>query len=201
MEFNVILQELRKARGLTQEELAKELYVSRTAISRWESGRGYPGIDLLKAIAAFFDTTVDDLLSPREALALAEEDGKAQRGRFLDFTFGLLDICMALLLFLPFFRERAATGYISPSLLALGGVQPYLKVLYFIFVGAAVLLGILTLALQGTDIRFFRKYKAKLSLLFSLGAVLLFVLSMQPYAAVFALSLLAVKAFLLLKQE
>ena len=41
MEFNEKLQELRKQRGLTQEELAEKLYVSRTAISKWESGRGY----------------------------------------------------------------------------------------------------------------------------------------------------------------
>lgn len=40
MEFCEKLQELRKKRGLTQEELAEQLYVSRTAISKWESGRG-----------------------------------------------------------------------------------------------------------------------------------------------------------------
>ncbi len=51
MEFNEKLQELRKQKGLTQEELAKVLYVSRTAISKWESGRGYPNIDSLKAIS------------------------------------------------------------------------------------------------------------------------------------------------------
>ena len=54
MEFNEKLQELRKQRGLTQEELAEKLYVSRTAISKWESGRGYPNIESLKAIAKFF---------------------------------------------------------------------------------------------------------------------------------------------------
>ena len=47
MEFHEKLQELRKAKGLTQEELAKELYVSRTAISKWESGKEYPNIDSL----------------------------------------------------------------------------------------------------------------------------------------------------------
>ena len=51
MEFNEKLQELRMNKGLTQDELAEALYVSRTAISKWESGRGYPSIDSLKEIA------------------------------------------------------------------------------------------------------------------------------------------------------
>ena len=57
MEFNEKLQELRKKNNLTQEELAEKLYVSRTAISKWESGRGYPGIESLKAISKFFSVS------------------------------------------------------------------------------------------------------------------------------------------------
>ena len=45
MEFHEKLQELRKQKNLTQEELSEILFVSRTAISKWESGRGYPSID------------------------------------------------------------------------------------------------------------------------------------------------------------
>ena len=53
MEFHEKIIELRKSRGLTQEELAKILYVSRTAISKWESGRGYPNIeDKFRALGA-----------------------------------------------------------------------------------------------------------------------------------------------------
>ena len=78
MEFHEKLQQLRKSRGLTQEELAEALYVSRTAISKWESGRGYPNIDSLKAIAKFFGVTVDELLSSHEVLSIAEEDQKEQ---------------------------------------------------------------------------------------------------------------------------
>ena len=62
MDFNEKIQLLRKQKGLTQEELADVLYVSRTAVSKWESGRGYPNIDSLKAIAKFFGVTVDELL-------------------------------------------------------------------------------------------------------------------------------------------
>ena len=76
MEFHEKLQELRKQKGLTQEELAQALFVSRTAISKWESGRGYPNIDSLKAIAKFYCVTIDELLSGEEALTIAEADGK-----------------------------------------------------------------------------------------------------------------------------
>lgn len=51
MEFYEKLQELRKSRGLTREELAETLFVSRTAISKWVSERGYPSIDSLKEIS------------------------------------------------------------------------------------------------------------------------------------------------------
>ena len=54
MELSEKLQALRRQKGLTQEELAQALYVSRTAVSKWESGRGYPSIDSLKAISRFF---------------------------------------------------------------------------------------------------------------------------------------------------
>ena len=60
MEFHEKLQELRKNRGLTQEELAEALYVSRTAISKWESGRGYPSIDSLKEISNYLVIVFDE---------------------------------------------------------------------------------------------------------------------------------------------
>lgn len=44
MEFHEKLQELRKQKNLTQEELSEILFVSRTAISKWESGRGYQAL-------------------------------------------------------------------------------------------------------------------------------------------------------------
>ena len=72
MEFNEKLQELRKSKGLTQEELAKELYVSRTAISKWESGRGYPNISALKELSRYFSVSIDELICPDEIITAAE---------------------------------------------------------------------------------------------------------------------------------
>ena len=148
MEFNEKIQELRKQKGLTQEELAEKLYVSRTAISKWESGRGYPNIESLKAIAKFFSVTVDELLSSGEVLTIAEEDSKRKEKHLRDLMYGLLDICISMLLFLPFFAEKADGIVRSVSLIALDGVQPYLKIAYFAVVISSIVIGILTLALQ-----------------------------------------------------
>jgi len=74
MEFCEKLQKLRSDEGMTQEELAEKLFVSRTAISKWESGRGYPSIDSLKAIAKHFHVTIDELIGTEEIATLAEQD-------------------------------------------------------------------------------------------------------------------------------
>jgi len=200
MEFNEKLQELRKQKGLTQEELAEQLYVSRTAISKWESGRGYPNIESLKAIAKFFSVTVDELLSSGEVLTIAEENQKQTEKRFRDLAFGLLDLCMSLLLFLPFFAEKADGIIQSVSLIALDGVQPYLKIAYFAVVISMIVMGILTLALQNCQWVAWVKSKTTISLALGTISVLVFIISSQPYAAVFAFALLAIKALLLIKR-
>lgn len=201
MEFNEKLQELRKQKGLTQEELAEKLYVSRTAISKWESGRGYPNIESLKAIAKFFSVTVDELLSTDEVLTIAEEDNKRKEKRFRDLIYGLLDLSIAMLLFLPFFAEKADGIIQSVSLIALDGVQPYLKTAYFAVVISMIVMGILTLALQNCQRVAWVKSKTMISLILCAIAVLAFMISSQPYAAVFAFALLAIKALMLIKRR
>lgn len=123
MEFYEKLQELRKSRGLTQEELAQMLYVSRTAISKWESGRGYPSIDSLKAISKCFSVSLDELLSSEAVLTLAEADGRQREGRMQSLVFGLLDCGSALLFFLPLFGQRESGAVRGVSLLALAAAS------------------------------------------------------------------------------
>ena len=199
--INEKLQELRKQNGLTQEELSEKLYVSRTAISKWESGRGYPNIESLKAIAKFFSVTVDELLSTDEVLTIAEEDSKRKEKHFRDLMYGLLDLCIAMLLFLPFFAEKADGTIQSVSLIALGGVQPYLKIAYLVVVIAMIVTGVMTLALQNVQTTAWVKSKTAASLTLGASLVLLFMISSQPYAAVFAFVLFAIKALMLIKRQ
>ncbi len=201
MEFNEKLQELRKQKGLTQEELAEKLYVSRTAISKWESGRGYPNIESLRAIAKFFSVTVDELLSSGEMLTIAEEDSKQKAEHFRDLIYGLLDIFIATLFFLPLFAEKAGGAVQAVSLIALVGSQLYLRIAYFTVVIATVVMGVLTLALQNCQAVPWVKSKTAASLALGALTVMLFIVSSQPYAAVFAFSLLAVKALMLIKRN
>ena len=199
MEFNQKLQQLRKNKGITQEELAKHLYVSRTAVSKWESGRGYPGIDSLKAIAAFFSLTVDELLSSEEMLVLAASAQKQTAKGFRDLAFGLADLAAVLLLFLPLFAYRAGGGVAAVSLLALCRLQGLAPV-YLILVIATALTGVCMLALQKHEARLWLKIKIELSLALSSLSVLAFALGLHPYAAAFSLMLLLMKLILLLRR-
>lgn len=199
MEFNEKIQELRKQRGMTQEELADKLFISRAAISKWESGRGYPNIDSLKAIANFFGVTVDELLSGDELLTIAEEDTKRKQWRLRDLVFGLLDCSAAMLFFLPLFRQTSGGVIQEASLLALTGVAPYLKVAYLIIVIGVIASGIATLALQGCDKA--RQAKTMISIALTAAGTLLFIISSQPYAAALMFVFLVIKALMLIKWQ
>ena len=200
MEFSQKLQALRKSRDLTQEELASQLYVSRTAISKWESGRGYPNIESLKAIAAFFGITVDELLSTDEMLSVAEANSRQKDARFRDLIYGLLDLSMALLFFLPFFASRGDNVIESTSLLSLNGVMPYSKILFFTITSTSVIIGVIALTLQNIDVIWWQKIKTCASVSVGVAALLLFTLSSHPYAAIFAFTLLAIKVAVLVKR-
>ena len=201
MEFNEKLQELRKRKGLTQEELAEALYVSRTAISKWESGRGFPSIDSLKSIAAFYGVTVDELLSGDQLLTIAENDQKQRQMHALDLVFGLLDCCTALLLVMPLFGQLSEGIIKNVSLLALTQKPPYLLILYYVFVIAMPVFGVLMLALQNSTAGRWIRCKYILSLALGICGVILFVMSQQTYVAVFIFSLLVIKAIMLYKRR
>ena len=138
MEFNEKLQELRRSRSLTQEELAEALFVSRTAVSKWESGRGYPSIDSLKEISRFFSVSIDDLICSDEMITVAENEKKEFAGRCLSLICNALDILAAVLLFIPLFGNGTALPE-TVSLFGLSGISPWLKIVFAAIVDWIVL--------------------------------------------------------------
>ena len=186
MEFHEKLQHLRKQKGLTQEQLAEQLFVSRAAVSKWESGRGYPGIDSLKAIATFYSVTIDELLSGEELLILAQDNQKQQTR----MIFGLLDLCACAYLFLPLFGQQQEKTVQAVSLTE---ASLYLKTAYMAVVISMILWGILTLAAPNR--------KGAVSMGLHVTGTLLFIISAQPYAAAFGFLLLGIKVFFLFKKQ
>lgn len=64
-----VLLELRTAKGLSQEELAEKVYVTRQAVSRWENGEMVPNTETLKLLSDYFDVSINTLLgSPRKLI-------------------------------------------------------------------------------------------------------------------------------------
>lgn len=201
MELNEKLQELRKQKGLTQEQLAQVLIVSRTAVSKWESGRGYPNIESLKAIAKFFGVTIDELLSGEELLIIAEEDTKKKEKNFRNLVFGLLDCSTALFFYLPFFGQKVDGTLQEVSLLSLTEIASYLRMAYFIIVIGIIISGIFTIALKNCYKSIWEKNKNKISLVINAVGALLFIISLQPYAATFLFVFLIIKALMLIKWQ
>ena len=67
METKDILKSLREKKGLTQDQLAERVMVTRQAVSRWENGETQPGTDTLKLLSGEFDVSINTLLgSPRQ---------------------------------------------------------------------------------------------------------------------------------------
>ena len=85
MDFSEKLYRLRKQSGLSQEELAEKLEVSRQAVSKWESGASMPESGKLPAISAFFGVSLDYLLGDAdeapEAPAQPQQSPAPSRGR------------------------------------------------------------------------------------------------------------------------
>lgn len=200
MEFHEKLQELRKQKNLTQEELSEILFVSRTAISKWESGRGYPNIDSLKAIAEFFGVTIDELLSNRELICIAEKDSHQKTQHMRDLVFGLIDCSVGMLFFIPLFGQQGGEIIRQVSLLSLQETPLFIKVTYFAIILLTVACGIATLALQNYSSIIWIKTKTILSMTLTIISVVIFIASLEPYVAFFTFVLLIIKGALLLKR-
>ena len=199
MEFGEKLQELRKNKGLTQEELAELLYVSRTAISKWESGRGYPNIDSLKEIAKFFQVSIDVLLSGERLIDIAENENKSNMKSICNLFFGIVDLFSLLLVVLPLYPNTIDGFVYSVSLLNYVQTSPNNIIIYWIIFISLFAVGLVKIIATKLNNEKANKFTIWISNGINILIVLLLALTREAYALVFAFLLLVVKGGILLK--
>ena len=196
MEFHEKLQGLRKGRGLTQEELAEALYVSRTAISKWESGKGIPSIDSLREISRFFSVSIDDLLSSEELLDAARRENDENQRRLLDLLFGVADLGAAALILLPLYPEPSGGFIASAALWAVTGMPLWLRLVHWFLAAALIGIGAVKVILNRRYIERGRGAVTCVSLGLGAAAVLFLTMAREPYAGAVMFLLLLGKGVL-----
>jgi len=195
LELNEKLQELRKSKGMTQEELAEVLYVSRTAISKWESGRGTPSIESLKQISAFFSVSIDDLLSAEKALSLAEQEHKVFQQNHVHLWTGILDICSAGLIFLPLYPNVVGQTVYAVNLLSYANrFNRSICALLFL---TLILTGVVKTLLVCLGRKKEQSFLTVLSIILSILSILFLTAARISYATAVAFLLLMLKGILL----
>ena len=199
MEFHEKLQELRKISGLTQEELAERLYVSRTAISKWESGRGYPSIDSLKEISKFFSVTIDELICSEEIMIAAKDEKESSVRRLTAFICSFLDVFSAVLLFVPVFGNGSGSTFAVPLLLS--GIRRWIMWLFFALIVITVVNGIIGVVIGSIEKPKWAQRSIVLGMVMLAVCSAVFILTRQPYAGIICFSLLMIKGVMIIKMR
>lgn len=118
MTFGQKIKKLRNDNNLTQEQLADLIFVTRTAISKWETDNGYPSIDSLKMLSNVFGVSIDELISDEDVENKKILDEKnARRMYFIAVAFLGLTVLFTLL---AYFLKKPQLNYLS-----IGGVIAY----------------------------------------------------------------------------
>ena len=195
MDFGEKLKALRTERGLTQEQLAARLYVSRTAVSKWETGGGSPNLDSLQAVARLFDVSVDDLLSADDLIVLARDERRSTARSSGMLSFGLLDVLAVVFAFIPLYGVDDGS-FVRMANLADYGASVDFCASFAVMAAAVVSLmfvGAVEILLAAAGSRRAARIVALVGFAVQALAVVLFASTMQPYATTLMFALLLAK--------
>ena len=96
MELGNQIRRRRKEQGLSQEQFAEKIYVSRQTVSNWETGRTYPDVQSLLLMSSVLDVTVDDLIKGDVEMMREEKDRDAKRMNRLAWLMLLAELAAVL---------------------------------------------------------------------------------------------------------
>lgn len=184
MEFNEKLQQLRKKNNLTQEQLAEQLFVSRTAVSKWESGKGYPNIESLKSISKLFSVSIDDLLSGDELISLAECENRSNIKKVYGLMGGIIDVMAAAFIFLPLYGKPEGGHIYHVNLLSFTDTTKINLWIYWGIFCFLIVLGIMRLILTHYDKEAWLSSVTSGSVALSAAAICFFAAAREPYVTV-----------------
>lgn len=201
MDFCEKLQQLRTKNGLTQEQLAEKVYVSRVAVSKWESGRGYPNLDSLRMLAKVFNLTIDELLSTDELIDIVEVQTKNKSRILLTLILGITDFMAILLFVIPMFANRFENKIDNVTLQNLTQVEFYTKISLIVVACFSIFFGFLELTLQNIQSKIKQKLEVILSGIISSFGIILAALTHQPYCCIFYFFLFLIKVLVTIKTE
>ena len=194
MELAKKIQRLRKEHGFTQEQLAEKLFVSRTAISKWETGRGMPSMDSLQMIAKLFNVTLDELLRVEEVIIIAENENKEKMQQFSYYIEGIFNIAFVVTLLLPLYKVEINNIYYSVPLYQFKGT---FSIWYWFFTIAMICFGMIQIISKNSNRS---KILNTSSQVINICAILLLILNTQPYPAILYFSLFSLKVFVKMKK-
>lgn len=200
LEFNEKIQQLRKQNNITQEQLAERLYVSRTAISKWESGKGYPNIDSLKSISKLFSVSIDELLSSEELITLARYENNSNISKIFSLIYAILDLLAISFIFLPLYGQSDGTYIHAVNLLKYTDTTPIILISYWIIFILIIILGITQLILGHLEKEQWRKLITKSSFIIEVIAICFFSATKEPYVTAFLFLLFVIKILVMIKQ-
>lgn len=199
MELSEKIQKLRKDRGLTQEQFAQQLFVSRTAVSKWETGRGTPSMESLQMIARICEVTLDELLGAEEVILVAKNENRENLCRFATYMDGIFNLAGIIGLFLPMYKVQMNDMFYSVPLHRLSG---WLAVLYWILPCAMAVCGAIQILTNKSDRERLKRAIAAAGMALNTAAILLLILSGQPYPAIVFFGLLWIKGVVIhIKQK
>lgn len=145
MGFSEYLQNLRKIKNMSQEQLAEKLEVSRQAVSKWESGNGYPETEKLISICEIFDCSMDNLVKGK---ITADNTGERKKyedlqnkfSKFMAFAVGIILLGTTILLYFSGLSEMTKTSELEDQYSVIG--VTILLVCVLIAVPIFIMLGI-----------------------------------------------------------